>query len=158
MSLMLLCCCLGASELIRLISRGRRDGEVRHKVWNIMSSRSYKPWRPSGLCLGDDIPSRPRPGAATSDSLDSLQFFSAPPLMRMWDLGGGTPSGVSTWVCAQIRRFATKTSQEDGNHTACALHLHLLREEHCEEALGGHLELQGLWEDCCWWSLDRFVS
>lgn len=49
------------------------------------------------------------------------------------------------------------TGQEDGSDPARPLHLHLLRQGHCQETLRRHLGLQVLQEDCCWWRLHRLV-
>lgn len=47
----------------------------------------------------------------------------------------------------QIRCLPPKASQEDGNLTTRQIHMHILREDHGEEAFGWDLELQGVQQD-----------
>jgi hypothetical protein len=58
----------------------------------------------------------------------------------------------------QIWRLAPKAGQEDGNHTARPIRLHLLRQEHSEATLGWHLDLQRMQKDSSWWCMDSLVS
>lgn len=61
-------------------------------------------------------------------------------------------------TAAQIWSLAAQASEEDGNHPARPLHMHLLRQEHCEAASRGHLELQGVQEEHGRRGLGRLVS
>lgn len=58
----------------------------------------------------------------------------------------------------QIWCVSAKASQEDGNHTARPIHVHLLRQSDGKTALGGNLELSVVQEDGCWRCLDCVVS
>ena len=57
----------------------------------------------------------------------------------------------------QIRSVAAEAGQEDGNHPARALRLHLLWKDNSKETLGGDLEMPGMQEDGGWRGMDGFV-
>lgn len=61
-------------------------------------------------------------------------------------------------VLSQIWRLPPKASQENGNHSARTLRLHLLREKYGQAALSGNLEMQRVWKDGGWWCVDSIVS
>lgn len=54
----------------------------------------------------------------------------------------------------QIRCLPPKAGEEGGNYLARPVHLHVLWQEHGQEAFRGHLELQGLRQDRRWWCMD----
>ena len=58
----------------------------------------------------------------------------------------------------QIRRLPPKAGQEDGNHPARPIRLHILRKEYSQATLSWHLEVQRLQEDGRRWCMDSLVS
>lgn len=54
-----------------------------------------------------------------------------------------------------VRRFAEEAGQEDGDHAALALRVHLLREEYRQERVCWYMEMPGMQKDHGGRSMDR---
>ena len=58
----------------------------------------------------------------------------------------------------QIWSLSPKTGQEDGDHPTRKIHVHILRQSHCEASFRGNLELPILQKNRGWRSMDSVVS